>query len=71
MRGLKDKTFLTAGGATAIGATTAKRLASESACGGRVDHRSGLVHRQRLALTPMLITSCAQEQNCTPGAEKD
>jgi len=32
MRGLKDKTFLIAGGATGIGAGTAKRLAAEGAC---------------------------------------
>jgi NAD(P)-dependent dehydrogenase (short-subunit alcohol dehydrogenase family) len=32
MKGLKDKTFLIAGGATGIGAATAKRLASEGAC---------------------------------------
>ena len=32
MRGLKDKTFLVAGGATGIGAATAKRLAAEGAC---------------------------------------
>jgi NAD(P)-dependent dehydrogenase (short-subunit alcohol dehydrogenase family) len=32
MRGLKDKTFLIAGGATGIGAATAKRLAAEGAC---------------------------------------
>jgi NAD(P)-dependent dehydrogenase (short-subunit alcohol dehydrogenase family) len=32
MRGLKDKTFLVAGGATGIGAATAKRLAAERAC---------------------------------------
>ena len=31
MRGLKDKTFLVAGGATGIGAATAKRLAKEGA----------------------------------------
>lgn len=31
MRGLKDKTFVIAGGATGIGAATAKRLASEGA----------------------------------------
>jgi len=31
MRGLKDKTFLIAGGATGIGAATAKRLAGEGA----------------------------------------
>ncbi|CDO86275.1 oxidoreductase [Mycobacterium triplex] len=31
MRGLKDKTFLVAGGATGIGAATAKRLAAEGA----------------------------------------
>jgi NAD(P)-dependent dehydrogenase (short-subunit alcohol dehydrogenase family) len=31
MRGLKDKTFLVAGGATGIGAATAKRLAEEGA----------------------------------------
>ena len=31
MKGLKDKTFLIAGGATGIGAATAKRLASEGA----------------------------------------
>ncbi len=31
MRGLKDKTFLIAGGATGIGAATAKRLATEGA----------------------------------------
>ncbi|HEY0228203.1 MAG TPA: SDR family NAD(P)-dependent oxidoreductase, partial [Mycobacterium sp.] len=33
MRGLKDKTFVIAGGATGIGAATAKRVAAE---GGRV-----------------------------------
>ena len=32
MRGLKDKTFLIAGGATGIGAATARRLADEGAC---------------------------------------
>jgi NAD(P)-dependent dehydrogenase (short-subunit alcohol dehydrogenase family) len=32
MRGLADKTFLIAGGATGIGAATAKRLAAEGAC---------------------------------------
>lgn len=32
MRGLADKTFLVAGGATGIGAATAKRLAAEGAC---------------------------------------
>jgi NAD(P)-dependent dehydrogenase (short-subunit alcohol dehydrogenase family) len=32
MRGLRDKTFLVAGGATGIGAGTAKRLAAEGAC---------------------------------------
>ncbi|MGO9509935.1 MAG: SDR family NAD(P)-dependent oxidoreductase [Mycobacterium sp.] len=32
MRGLIDKTFLIAGGATGIGAATAKRLAAEGAC---------------------------------------
>jgi NAD(P)-dependent dehydrogenase (short-subunit alcohol dehydrogenase family) len=32
MRGLKDKAFLIAGGATGIGAATAKRLADEGAC---------------------------------------
>ncbi len=32
MRGLKNKTFLIAGGATGIGAATAKRLAGEGAC---------------------------------------
>ena len=32
MRGLKGKTFLIAGGATGIGAATAKRLAAEGAC---------------------------------------
>jgi NAD(P)-dependent dehydrogenase (short-subunit alcohol dehydrogenase family) len=32
MRGLKDKTFLIAGGATGIGAATAKRVAAEGGC---------------------------------------
>jgi NAD(P)-dependent dehydrogenase (short-subunit alcohol dehydrogenase family) len=32
MRGLRDKTFLIAGGATGIGGATAKRLAAEGAC---------------------------------------
>ncbi len=32
MRGLQDKTFLIAGGATGIGAATAQRLADEGAC---------------------------------------
>ncbi|OMC27435.1 SDR family NAD(P)-dependent oxidoreductase [Mycobacterium colombiense] len=32
MRGLAEKTFLVAGGATGIGAATAKRLAAEGAC---------------------------------------
>lgn len=32
MRGLRDKTFIVAGGATGIGAATAQRLAEEQAC---------------------------------------
>lgn len=32
MRGLRDKTFIVAGGATGIGAATAERLAAEQAC---------------------------------------